>query len=66
MFGYNLGSPTFKVSMSIGDFIDFSDVANPKNIEKIDDLKDEHVAQRNLDPNYATGLVLYVLKGLVI
>ncbi len=66
LFGYNLGSPTFKVSMSIGDFIDFSDVANPKNIEKIDDLKDEHVAQRNLDPNHATGLALYVLKGLVI
>lgn len=66
LIGSNLGAQTLKLSMSISDFIDFSHVANPTNVSKIEDLKDQFVAQREIHPDHARGLALYVLKGLVI
>jgi hypothetical protein len=55
----NLGNPTLLVKLPMYDFFRMSDVANERG------ENGKAVTQRKLDPEHATKLARYILKGLI-
>jgi DNA-sulfur modification-associated len=62
--GCNLGSPTLVMCLPLQEFYDRSFVANSDNLSSIENLKEEPIAQRPLDPRHSFKLAVYILKGL--
>jgi hypothetical protein len=56
----NLGNTTMLLAMPLKDFFLQSVVSNAKST-----LKDEEVAQRNLNPSHSKKLAVFLLKGLI-
>jgi hypothetical protein len=59
----NLGKTTLGMTMNINTFCEFSDVFNKSNIEK--EGLSEFEAQRELSIPHASGIALYILKGMI-
>lgn len=56
---FNLGSDTLTLRLPIGQFIGMSEIPNEGAVAA------DEVAQRNLDRVHASGIAVYMLKGLV-
>jgi len=60
VFGsYNLGQQTLTLSLPLAKFVEITDVANATGVVP------EEIAQRELDRAHATGLAVYILKGVL-
>ena len=57
LMGYNLGNLTWSSDVTLGKFVEWSEIAN--------DPERGDIAQRKLDPNHAKSLAAFMLKGLV-
>lgn len=57
LVGYNLGNLTWSSDISLGKFVEWSEIAN--------DAERGDIAQRKLDPAHAKSLAAFMLKGLV-
>ena len=64
LWSENLGSPTLKMTLSIRELIDMSDVFNVDRVEELG-LPQHSDAQRQLNPLHAKGLAQYIVIGLV-
>lgn len=58
--GFNLGNSSLITQMPLGEFYQFSSVANDRSR-----MSDNEIAQRNLDISHARKLGLYIFKSLV-
>ena len=56
---FNLGQNTLTMALPLSRFVELSDVANATGVVP------EEIAQRPLDRPHATGLAIYILKGLL-
>jgi hypothetical protein len=65
LINHNMGNPSLIMSLSLGKFVDMSEVPNKKLTEEVVQYQDEPVAQRNLHVPHATGLANYMLRGLI-
>jgi hypothetical protein len=61
--GFNLGNSTLLLSVPMHLFYEISAVANDKGLAE--QSEDGPIAQRKLDPQHATKLAKYILKGLI-
>ncbi|MBM3603918.1 MAG: hypothetical protein FJX25_03975 [Alphaproteobacteria bacterium] len=60
VFGsFNLGQETLTMSLPLSQFVEITDVANASGVVP------EEIAQRELDRAHATGLAVYILKGVL-
>lgn len=57
LMGYNLGNITWSSDVTLGKFVEWSEIANEPDRGE--------VAQRKLDPSHARSLASFMLKGLV-
>lgn len=62
--GFNMGSDTLNVTMPMATFRDIALVANEARMISMGEGPDQ-VAQRQLIPDHAKKLALYVLRGLI-
>lgn len=62
--GYNMGSDTLNVTMTMATFREIALVANEARIISMGDGP-EQIAQRQLIPDHAKKLALYILRGLL-
>ncbi|OWK25521.1 hypothetical protein AJ87_09190 [Rhizobium yanglingense] len=61
--GFNMGSNTLNVTMAMGTFREIALVANEARMIAMGEGPDQ-IAQRQLIPDHAKKLALYILRGL--
>jgi hypothetical protein len=65
LLSHNLGNNALVMCTPIQSFLERSEVANERGLAEKKDYEGYQIAQRPLDPQHATKLAVYLLKGYV-